>query len=189
MILCLRGHSHSQRVSGSLLTVLAYQKVLPQVVVCNKKGEFRTTYSLHHQLLVIENLELFLALIEQPDLVAEWLDTPWPCDIVYADGNRISNQLHRQFLSQYDTIRCLLDIDLGGLSIFKNLDNLLDNKTVIEFVLSDYYLKKHRQYAYNYNNEAYKKLINFQCPVKLQAVYKLLKEDKRYSEQEVLLAE
>ncbi|MFK5985634.1 MAG: hypothetical protein QM479_09425 [Pseudomonadota bacterium] len=188
----LLGQSHSQAVSGSMLIVLGYQQNLPQVVICDEKGNYKTTHSLHQHLLVIENLENFLALIKQThakriELLAKWLDAPWPCDIVYAEGNSISNKLHQKFLSQYNIIRCLLDIDLGGLTIFKNIYNLVLPGTQCEFVLSDYFLKKYHQYGHPCSEQQYLQLINYQCPIILQTVYTLLKKNKKFAEQEILL--
>lgn len=197
----LLGQSHNQTVSGSMLIVLGYQQGLPQVVICDEKGNFKTTHSLHQHLLVIENLENFLALIQQThakriELLSKWLDAPWPCDIVYGEGNTISNKLHQKFLSQYDIIRCLLDIDLGGLTIFKNIYNLLQaaqttqiptHITTCEFVLSDYFLKKYHQYGQQLTNQQYIQLINSDCPLILQPVYTLLKKNKKFAEQEILL--
>lgn len=42
-------------------------------------------------------------------------------DIIFAAGNEISNSLHQQFLSQYRKLYFCFDIDLGGVTIAKNL--------------------------------------------------------------------
>ncbi|WP_131667692.1 hypothetical protein [Psychrobacter pygoscelis] len=42
-------------------------------------------------------------------------------DIIFAAGNEISNRLHQKFLSQYRKLYFCFDIDLGGVTIAKNL--------------------------------------------------------------------
>ena len=140
------GDSHIQQVSGSILSLLAFQQDFPQLVIISNNGDYQSPGKLHHNLLIIENLENFLALIQHPDKLKLWLDNDWSCDIVYAQGNAISNQLHQKFFSQYAKIRCLLDIDLGGFRIFKNI-NQLTPSCLCEFVFSHYYSEKYQQYG------------------------------------------
>jgi len=183
----IAGDSHLKRVSGSLLTLLAHQKLFPQVIMINSKGFYQTPNKLHHHLLIIENLENFLALITQPGYLDRWLDEPWPCDIVYAGGNSICNKLHQQFFCHYDKIRCLLDIDLGGFDIFKSIVSLVPQTTICEFVLSDYYLKKYLQYGKIFTNQKYIDLLSRRYPKQLQLTFDMVKKHKKFAEQEILL--
>jgi len=186
----IAGNSHTQRVSGSLLTLLGHAQSFPQLIVFDKDGGYQTPASLHHNLLVIENLENFLALIKCRDYLVSWLglepNQAWDCDIVYADGNAISNKLHQQFFCHYDTIRCLLDIDLGGFEIFKNIYALLADN-YCEFVLSEYYLNQYLQYGKPINAVDYSKLTSRHYPKNLQQALDTVLKYKKFAEQEILL--
>ena len=185
------GDSHSHRVSGSLLTILFYQQDFPQLIVFDQDANYRINSQLsnkaHQHLLIIENLENFLALIQNPAHLDIWLDKHWDCDIVYASGNAINNKLHQKFFSQYDKIRCLLDIDSGGFKLFKSISKLVAENTLCEFVLSDDYVNKHKRYGRLYSNEDYIKLINSTYPQSLKKAYDLVIATKKFAEQEILL--
>ncbi len=184
----IAGNSHSKRVSGSMVTRLAYQQTFPQVVVFDNKGYYQTPGELHSNLLIIENLENFLALIKHPDYLITWLGNEWPCDIIYASGNAISNQLHRQFFSHYKHIRCLLDIDPGGFKIYKSICNLVP-KRVCEYVLSDYYLNKYRQYGNIFTHQERQQLLVLarSYPKRLEQAINTVLEHNKFAEQEILL--
>ncbi len=181
------GNSHIKTVSGSLLTILFYHQDFPQVVVFDNNANFNSLYKAHKNLLIIENLENFLAIIKEPDYLALWLDKHWDCDIVYASGNAINNKLHIKFFAKYDKIRCLLDIDMGGFKIFKSFSHMVSKTSHCEFVLSDYYIKKYHQAGITYSHQDYIKLIDFNYPQSLFDVYKMVLENKKFAEQEILL--
>jgi len=184
----IAGNSHSKRVSGSMVTLLAYQQIFPQVVVFDKKGGYQTQGKLYSNLLIIENLENFLILIKHPDYLTRWLGNKWACDIVYAHGNAVSNQLHQQFFSHYKHIRCLLDIDPGGFKIYKSIYNLVPKK-VCEYVLSDYYLNKYRQYGYAITHQEKQELLTLApfYPKQLEQVINTILKHNKFAEQEILL--
>lgn len=180
------GDSHAKRVSGSMLTVLAYQHSFPQLLVFARDSSYQTPYPLHKHLLVIENMENFLAVLDQAEYPGQWLDGEWPCDIVYAQGNAIGNRLHQQFFSQYDKIRCLLDIDLGGFEIFKNI-NTLAPKNSCSYVLSDYYLQKYIQYGNPLTQQQRQELSRRSYPKALEKVINTVLKYNQFAEQEILL--
>ncbi len=182
-----QGDSHKKSVSGSLLTILPYQQDFPQVVLINKDGHYQTPYPPHKQLLIVENLENFLTLVHSPHLVSTWLDKAWPCDIVYAKGNAISNKLHKNFFSLYATIRCLLDIDLGGFTIYKNICALLPATTLCEFVFSQYYHTQFLKHGKKLSEKKYQLLLNFDYPPPLHALYHFIKDQQKFAEQEILI--
>jgi len=185
----IAGNSHNKRVSGSLLSFLAYQQTFPQLIVFAKDGSYElppSKQSQHHNLLIIENLENFLSLIKNPDELNQWLDDEWPCDIVYAQGNAIGNHLHQQFFCQYDKIRCLLDIDLGGFEIFKNI-NKLTVATSCTYVLSQYYLEKYIQFGNPVSQQQRSELEQGNYPQALEKVIKTVLEYNQFAEQEILL--
>ncbi len=183
----ITGDSHLKRVSGSLLTFLAHQQSFPQVIVIDHMGSYQTPGHLHNHLLVIENLENFLALIKQSHLLTKWLNESWPCDIVYAAGNAISNQLHQQFFSHYSEIRCLLDVDTGGFDIFKSIVTLVGQSTSCEYVFSEYYLNKYLQYGISFTNQTYIELLSRSYPKQLQFTFNTVIKHKKFAEQEILL--
>ena len=180
------GNSHSKRVSGSMLSLLAYQHSFPQVILFSMDGEYQTPALLNKNLLIIENLENFLAIISQPDKLSLWLDEQWPCDIVYAQGNAISNQLHQKYFSTYAKIRCLLDIDLGGLNIFKNIKALVSSSQC-EFVFSDYYFAKYIQYGKPLTQQQRLKVQHGHYPKALEKVRTIILKHNQFAEQEILL--
>ena len=182
----LAGNSHSKAVSGSMLSLLAHQNSFPQLVIFSSDGHYQTPASLHNHLLVIENLENFLSLIQQPDKLSIWLDEAWPCDIVYAQGNAISKKIHQKFFSQYDKIRCLLDIDLGGMDIFKNIHKLA-SASHCEFVFSHYYFNKYIQYGNPLTQQQRLKVQQGDYPRALNQVRKIILKYNQFAEQEILL--
>jgi len=182
----IAGNSHKHRVSGSLLSLLAYQQAFPQLILFTHDGSYQTPHSLHQHLLVIENLENFLSLIRNPDDVSQWLDDDWPCDIVYAQGKAIGNKLHQQFFCQYDKIRCLLDIDSGGFDIFKTIHQLA-GQTSCHFVLSQYYLKKYQRYGNPISQDQRSEMDKQQYPEALNEVIQTVRKYNQFAEQEILL--
>ncbi len=182
----IAGNSHSKAVSGSMISLLAHQTYFPQLVIFSSNGNYQTPATLHKNLLIIENLENFLSLIQQTDKLSIWLDKEWPCDIVYAQGNAISNQIHQKFFSQYDKIRCLLDIDLGGLDIFKNINNLASSSHC-EFVFSHYYFEKYIQYGNPLTQQQRLKIQQGDYPKALEQIRKTILKYNQFAEQEILL--
>jgi len=184
----IAGNSHRQRVSGSLLSILPRQQHFPQLVLFAQDGTYKTAFPLHHHLLVIENMENFLALIKQPDYLAQWLDYDWSCDIVYAQGNAIANKLHRAFFGHYDKILCLLDIDPGGFEIFKNIHSM-SRANSCRYVISNYYLKKYLRYGNPLTQQQRSALEQGVYPEALQKIINIVLQHNYFAEQEILLRE
>lgn len=192
----LSGNSHRQAVSGSLLHLLGEGQNMPSTVVIDQNGDFHSELKLHHNLLVVENLENFLSLIKKREQASLWLGKAWQGDILFAYGNAVSNQLHRLFFAHYDNIQCLLDLDLGGFDIFKNIFMLyqegrqIDGKEVNErcqFSLSAYYLEKYQQLGRPMTPQEYKQLIGRNYPESLRAVIDIVLNNQQFAEQEILL--
>lgn len=184
----MAGNSHGKKVSGSILSLLSYQHSFPQLVIFAADGSYQTPHKLHSNLLIIENMENFLVLLKQAEDLSQWLDGDWPCDIVYAQGNAIGNSLHQQFFSQYNKIRCLLDIDLGGFEIFKNINRLASTNSC-SYVLSDYYLQKYIQYGNPLTQQQRLELNQRICsyPKALENVINTVNKYNHFAEQEILL--
>jgi hypothetical protein len=87
-------------------------------------------------ILLVENLENFIALQATIDLLVSWgIDIkPHQLDIVFGAGNQITNQLHNSFLRQYRRVYCLFDLDPGGIRMFCSLLSQLSSESLC-FVL------------------------------------------------------
>ena len=120
------GRSHDFTTSFSHILVLNQHCSfgIPFIVLSDVSG-FKTEGKLFgKQAVIVENVEnfyryeTFLAAIEQHGLIAN-------CDILLGAGNQICDQLNLPFLSEYDVIYCAQDLDLGGLTIYQTLKNVL----------------------------------------------------------------
>ena len=102
------------------------------VVVLNDKDKINSPITLSKRLLIVENQENFI----QKQCTLHFLQQQFPdfnaknLDIAHGSGNAISNRLNKAFFKQYQQIDCLLDLDIGGLEIFKNLINLTQHKNL-----------------------------------------------------------
>ncbi len=121
----LAGDSHKHPVSLAMIILWPSQHSHP-IVVMNDVNGITEPVTLGQRLLIIENQENFvqknasLAFLKQQfaDFNDEGLDIAWGA------GNAISNRLNKAFFIRYQHIDCLLDLDIGGLSIFTNLYEL-----------------------------------------------------------------
>ena len=122
----LHGKSHSFRVDGSMLTCRKMNSH-PFVVLFDNRQGFTSPQKLGDNILIVENLQLFLHELSTLSFLVRHcqFDTKYlqNLDIVWGDGNCITNSLHHRFLEQYHNVFCLFDIDLGGITIAKNLLN------------------------------------------------------------------
>lgn len=108
-------------------------------------------------------------------------------DIIFAEGNEVSNSLHKSFLESYDTLYLFFDLDLGGLTIAKNLYSLLPNQSISFLVPSD--INKRLNSVVEIQQAEYLKdviTIGRECP-QLARYSKLIKDSKRILEQESFL--
>lgn len=134
-----QNQSHKHKVEGSLLLV-RNSNTHPQVVVFDKHGSYDVPCRIRRRALVLENRQNFLSIEQTKEFIRQFVSL-FPDDfdeltVVFAEGNEISNALHERFLSQFEHIYLLLDLDLGGLRIAKNLHNLLAT-TSFTFLLPD----------------------------------------------------
>ena len=119
------GDSHKHAVSQAMIILWPNQQNQPTVVLNDVNG-IKSPVALSQRLLIIENQENFV----QKNETLAFLKHQFPgfndeaLDIVWGSGNAISNRLNKAFLNHYQYIDCLLDLDVGGLSIFANLYEL-----------------------------------------------------------------
>jgi len=159
------GDSHKHSVSQAMI-VLWPNKGNHPVVVLNDEDNINSPIPLSKRLLIIENQENFI----QKQQTIHFLQQQFPnfndggLDIAHGSGNAISNRLNKAFFKQYQQIDCLLDLDVGGLEIFKNLVNLTQHSNLnfllppcadlllkqSKIVLQEHYLTGLRQYHEQY---------------------------------------
>jgi len=125
------GDSHRHVVSQAMIILWSDQADHP-VVVLNDTDKINSPVILSKRLLIIENQENFI----QKQQTIHFLRQQFPnfndenLDIAHGSGNAISNRLNKVFFKQYQQIDCLLDLDIGGLEIFKNLVNLTQHSNL-----------------------------------------------------------
>ncbi|PHS59773.1 MAG: hypothetical protein COB00_17405 [Alcanivorax sp.] len=124
-----QNNSHAFSVNGSML-IIREGIMHPQVVLFDQAGQ--TTHpelKTYSRALLIENRQNFIS-IEKTLRFLESHCGVCSSDasnllIVFAEGNAITNVLHRTFLNQFNTLYLLLDVDAGGLQIASNLIDLI----------------------------------------------------------------
>ncbi|MBT4836713.1 MAG: hypothetical protein HON94_05145 [Methylococcales bacterium] len=130
-----QNRSHHHKVDGSLL-VMRQNGKHPNVVLFNQSGNFYGNSACSKNALLIENRQCFISIDKSINFLNQQthLNLNSTTDVIFAVGNEISNEFHRQFLSQYEHLYLFFDLDLGGLKIAKNINNLLPN-TSKEFIV------------------------------------------------------
>ncbi len=182
------GDSHKHPVSQTMVIIWANQQSHP-VVVLNDGLNINTPFTLGQRLLVIENQENFV----QKDQTLAFLKHQFPnfndemLDIAHASGNAISNRLNKLFFSHYQQIDCLLDLDIGGLTIFANLCQLTKHPR-LNFLLPPCAADLLKQSRINLQNKHLTELRKFKegYPL-LNPVIELMVNHKKMLEQEMYL--
>lgn len=131
----MHNRSHSVKVNGSFI-LIRQQLDTPVVVMIDGDGGYCSPIPLSSDALVIENRQNFIDVEQTVQFLEKHtaFKLKQGMNIIFAEGNVISNTLHKKFLSQYQHIHLCMDIDLGGLTIAKNLMSLLP-KTVFSFMV------------------------------------------------------
>jgi len=182
--------SHSVNVSGSFL-LIRNKSAKPVVVMINADGEHHSPIPLSAEALVLENRQNFIDAEQMVDFLEThtvFRLTP-KMNIIFSEGNEISNALHKKFLSQYERLHLCMDVDLGGLTIARNLMSLLP-ETQFNFLVPDDIAERldkivEREQA-GYIDEVIK--IGLSTPA-LAPAAKLIKDKQKTLEQESYLHE
>jgi len=182
--------SHSVNVNGSFL-LIRNKSASPVVVMINADGEHYNPIPLSAEALVLENRQNFIDAEQMVDFLethTAFRLTP-KMNIIFSEGNEISNALHKKFLSQYERLHLCMDVDLGGLTIARNLMSLLP-ETQFNFLVPDNIAERldkivEREQA-GYIDEVIK--IGLSTPA-LAPVAKLIKDKQKTLEQESYLHE
>ena len=141
------GDSHRENTGASYLLRRSAPLWQPELVWLPADGA--TPAAAARSAVVLENLENFYHLDKMSALLRQWQPENdfTAADWLFGAGNQISNALHQPYLAQYAEIHCLLDWDIGGLQIFRNLQAMLPESTV-RFVLPpepvDYLMQSNR---------------------------------------------
>lgn len=187
--------SHRVRVSGSLLT-LRTGTHHPHVVIFSRTEPWQSPVSHSRYAVVIENLENFLAIEATIAFLQDFCLTGTPTkrlvedtDFIWGGGNQIANQLHSDYLEQYDHIDLLLDFDLGGFTIAANLLHLLPRQS-IRYVLPSDIARRLAQVQSEVKQNALDRILRLADPLpQLHEAALLMKQHRRTLEQENFLDE
>jgi len=132
------GDSHKKRVSGALVNLFFSGDPHPSAIINTAESMSGSGKPFAQSVLVIENLELFVRVDETLSFIDKHCGraiSRSDTDIIYGAGTGICNQLNADFLSQYQTIYCLLDIDPGGLAIYKGLQSIAGESSNVIFIM------------------------------------------------------
>ena len=185
-----QGNSHKVNTSTSFLLVYHEKSssIHPETVIINKVGAHCLFKQKAHA-FIVENAELFFAkelLFEQLNRIFGLKLSMENTDLLYGSGNQVTHKLNKTFLSEYESILCFFDYDLGGLKIFKALKNMLGDKVKFLEPTSDnvkqYFIKKPAKQS------QYFKALTKAKELNLMALHSLLLSETAFMEQEAILA-
>lgn len=186
----IQNRSHSVNVNGSFL-LIREQFANPVVVMMDAAGQYDCPICQSEQALVIENRQNFI----DADLMISFLEKHTAfklmpkMNIIFSEGNEISNALHKNFLSQYDRIHLCMDVDLGGLTIARNLMSLLPD-TQLKFLVPDDITERLDKIIEREQTDYIENVIKIGLSTPALAPYaKLIKDKQKTLEQESYLHE
>ena len=134
----IHGKSHTVPVSGNLVVVKSASNPYPVVFECDSKGHWTYPTLPGAELVLVENLENFLArdgLIPYLRNACGAAVDPQNTDIAYGAGNAITKACNDTWLASYETVYCFFDIDAGGFRMFESLRRLMAGQSVgMQFV-------------------------------------------------------
>ena len=134
----IHGKSHAVPVSGNLVVVKCPGIDQPVVFECNREGQWVYPAQPGTELILVENLENFLARDKVFPHLRNICGVAVPestTDIAYAAGNAITKACNATWLTTYETVYCFFDIDAGGFQMFESLRRLMSGHDVeVQFV-------------------------------------------------------
>lgn len=184
----LQNNSHASNVNGSFLIVREGLKD-PSVVILDEYGEYRSTVTYSNEALIIENRQNFI----DADITVSFLESHTSfqfhdaLNIIFAEGNEISNHLHKMYLCHYDKLYLCMDFDLGGLTIANNLMSLLPDTEIIFLAPDDIALRLDNIVERVSNKEIDAVIKLGQVNSRLLPYAKLIKDKQKVLEQESYL--
>lgn len=185
-----QGNSHQVKTSTSYFFTYHEnsQSINPDTVVINNDG-INCPFTPKKQALIIENSELFFArqsLFDKMNQVFGLNLSFNNTDLIYGSGNQITNKFNKDFFEGYQSVLCFFDYDLGGLKIFKAMKNMLSDKA--QFleppidVFDRGFVKQPKSLS------QYNKALESAQELGLMQLHSLLKSERKFMEQEVILA-
>lgn len=132
------GDSHSVRSTHSMIVCWPKGSDSPQVAYWEGQHWLAPTKT-SREAIILENETLFLMRQATLEGLRTWFEADYSeMDWVFAGGNSISKASNREFLSRYQKLHVMTDMDLGGLVIFNNLQNLMTgSKTELAHVFPE----------------------------------------------------
>ena len=129
-----QGDSHRQLTQATFMLVHheGLQDERPDVVMI-ETGRVLQKFAPKPNALIIENEDNFAQWTKMLSFCRQVLGEELSlsnCDIVLGGGNRVLKEGVLAWLSQYSTVVCALDYDLGGLKIYRGLLRSLPGKTL-----------------------------------------------------------
>lgn len=188
----IHGKSHAVPVSGNLVVVKCPGNDQPVVFECNGKGQWMYPTPPGTELVLVENLENFLARGKLFPYLRDACGVTVAeraTDIAYAAGNAITKGCNATWLATYETVYCFFDIDAGGFRMFEALRRLMREHDVeVQFVapkeLAALLDKTHRRLT----EEDREKLVAYQrCEPPMNLLASALLQAGKSLEQEVYL--
>lgn len=138
--LASQNKSHASKVSRSFIIAKKHHSD-PVTIIFDSNQSRLSEWGQSDFCLIIENRENFLKSDETIRFINAHTDyeIPEDIDILFAEGNAITNSYHHAFLNDYKHIYLFLDLDLGGLKIAQNIINALSKpeyaQSVIHFIM------------------------------------------------------
>lgn len=185
-----QNRSHNHKVDGSLLVVRQGLQH-PNVVLFDELGKYQYPNNQSQLALIIENRQNFISITKTVHFLQKHTNLASVCidelDIVFAGGNEVSNTLHKSFFEQYQHIYLCFDVDLGGLTIARNIIALLPDKSITFLVPSD--IDTRLRAVTEIQSSTYvDEVISIGCACsQLSSYAKLIKDHRRILEQESYL--
>lgn len=183
-------HSVANSSDINSQTPVNNQRKPPVVVVSDRTG-FTMDFKNQKTLIIIENQENFF---RYNAFLPKLLDIDTRVDIAFGQGNSATNSLNASFFSQYNQILCCFDYDLGGLTMFSSLTNLLAGKKV-NFILPSTTCLHDDNFINSHFKKAPKEIEHWHKAIALAEQFgfadlaQAFTRSKKFMEQEVFLSE
>ncbi len=124
-----KGQSHKESASGAFCLIHTKEYEETPCTIMIENGVPRAAPKLKRNLLMIENFEVFLKYKQVLTFIEKECDLKislddW--DVIYTQGSAILNKQFIPLLMSYTKVRCLFDLDFGGLITYCSLRERLN---------------------------------------------------------------
>lgn len=181
----LHGNSHNNKCSYSYLLCQDSINGNVQSIFFNGNNICKTNkIDFKKKAVIIENMENFGNIDKNFKNIKINLEE---YSFIFGAGNHITNSFFTEFLSDFDELLCLFDIDKEGMEMFTRLDNKHSNCIYIYPDNIDEYLTKSVRVLNN--QEVIGLVVQFESNNKLTDILEKIKIHKKQVEQELYLEE